>query len=354
VTSAPKDQSGTSKQQSDARPLRVAIVGCGRMGRLHCERLQADGRSQVVALLDAERTAALALRKAAAIDAAIAERFTDIIEPGRIDATPIEAAIVCSPTQLHFEQAAALLKRGIHVLCEKPLARTRSEILELIRAADQSEAILSVAYQRRCWATYRAMRRILRSKELGAVRAVVSHNTENWQQTIGGTWRDDPELNPGGFIGDAGSHKIDAVFFVTGLAPVEVFARSDRSGSRVETTASVSAGLEGGASLTMDFVGNAQRFSEMLAVYCERGDLILRDGAIWIARGSAAERLVNDAGTAAADPSPVDAFLDTLLAGAENFAPPECALPVLEFTQAILESAQSGQPVRLPASARPA
>jgi predicted dehydrogenase len=308
------------------------------MGRLHCERLETDGRSQVVALFDIDPASAAALQKGAAQDAVIYGRFEDLVEQSQID-----AAIVCTPTQLHFEQATAFLNRGTPVLCEKPLARIRPEIVKLIAAAQQTGALLSVAYQRRRWATYRTMRQLVQSGEFGAVRAVMSHNIENWQQTIGGTWRDDPESNPGGFIGDAGSHKIDAVFFVTGLKPAEVFARCDKWGSRVETTGSVSALLEGGVPLTMDFIGNAQHFSEMLAVHCERGDLTLREGEIWIGRYGRAERLP----VTQADCNPVVAFLDALLKGVENFAPPECALPVFDFTQGIFESSRSRRPVPL-------
>ena len=182
------------------------------------------------------------------------------------------------------------------------------------------------------------LRQLVASGEFGAVRAVMSHNIENWQQTIGGTWRDDPEANPGGFIGDAGSHKIDAVFFVTGLKPREIFARCDRCGSRVEITGSISALLDGAVPLTMDFVGHAQHFSEILTVHCARGDLTLREGEIWIGRDGRAERypLVQP------DCNPVVAFLDSLWQGAGNFAPPECALPVFDFTQAIFASARSG------------
>jgi predicted dehydrogenase len=308
------------------------------MGRLHCERMLADGRSEAVALYDVERAFAEELHNGPARNAAICPRFEDLLAfPG------IDAAIICTPTQLHFEQAAAFLERGVPVLCEKPLARRRAEILELAAIAQRTRMLLSVAYQRRRWATYRTLRQLVGSGEFGAVRAVMSHNIENWQQTIGGTWRDDPQSNPGGFIGDAGSHKIDAVFFVTGLQPKEVFARCDTSGSHVEITGSISALLEGNVPLTMDFVGHAQHFNEILAIHCQRGDLTLREGEIWIGREGLAERL----GLAAPDCNPVVAFLDSLLSGVENFAPPECALPVFDFTQAVFESARSGRSIAL-------
>jgi predicted dehydrogenase len=317
--------------------LRLALAGCGRIGRLHCERVAADDRASIVALFDPDPAAAQNLRSGAAESAVVCPDFESLL--GRSD---FDAAVVASPTHLHFEQAGALLARGIPVLCEKPLARTRREIVELIELSRKS-GVLSVAYQRRMWAPYRALRRLVRSGKFGPVRAVLSHNVENWQSTIAGTWRDDPQMNPGGFIGDAGSHKIDAVFNVTGLEPTEVFARCDRCGSRVEVTASVSATLSEHVPLTMDFVGHGQHLGELLSVHCAEADLTLRDGELWLARGGQSERLP----IAESDSNPIAAFLDTLLQGAENFAPPECALPVFDFTQAVLESARVGQSVAL-------
>jgi predicted dehydrogenase len=307
------------------------------MGRLHSERLVRDGRGRVAAIYDVDSSAARNLQQGPAAGAAAHSQFDDLL------AEDVDAAIICTPTQHHFEQAGAFLRRGIPVLCEKPLARTRAEILELGETARQARTVLCVGYQRRQWASYRTLRRLVRSGEFGPVRAVLSSNLENWQQTIAGTWRDDPQANPGGFIGDAGSHKLDAIFFVTGLAPTEVFARCDSCGSRVEITSSVSALLTGGVPLTMDFVGNAQHFNETLAVHCERADLTLLDGEIRIGREGRSEPFP----FTEPESDPVAGFLDTL-GGAENFAPPECALPVFDMTAAIFESARTGLTVKIP------
>ncbi|HEV3299967.1 MAG TPA: Gfo/Idh/MocA family oxidoreductase [Planctomycetaceae bacterium] len=315
-----------------ATKLRLALIGCGRIGRLHAERVAADGRAVLTALLDPDPTAAKSLCSEVAEAAVVYPTFESLVEGAEFD-----AAVVASPTHLHFEQASALLDRKTPVLCEKPLARTRGEILVLIERSQKSQVPLSVAYQRRTWATYRALRRLVRSGEFGPVRAVASHNVENWQSTIVGTWRDDPQMNPDGFIGDAGSHKIDAVFYVTGLEPLDVFARCDRCGSRVEITASVSAMLTGGVPLSMDFVGHGQHLGELLSIHCAHADLTLRDGELWLAREERSERVP----ITETDSNPISAFLDTILQGAENFAPPDCALPVYDFTRSLLDSSRS-------------
>ena len=61
---------------------------------------------------------------------------------------------------------------------------------EQAELAQAQGRVFSLGYQRRHTALYRTIRREVQSGKWGAVRAVVSHNVENWQQTIGGTWRD--------------------------------------------------------------------------------------------------------------------------------------------------------------------
>jgi len=333
------------------RTLDFAILGCGRMGRMHVGRLLADGRGRVVALFDMDTNAIKALQRELAPDA---RGFTDLDD--LLANTTADAAIICSPTSLHFEQIRACRARGWHVLCEKPLVNRREQIGSLIDDCRGNCPILSVAYQRRYWPVYRLLREEIQAGRWGAVRALTSINSERWQPAIGGTWRDDPTINLGGFLGDAGSHKIDAILFVTGLTPIDVFARSQTCGSRVEVVTSLSARLEQDVLLTMHFTGHAQTFREDLHLHCEEADLLLRDWQIGIGRNNSLEplKVKEPRWTSAlglnpfAHPeldllgNPVSGFLDQLLLGAAAAAPPECALPVFDFTQAVLRSSQSG------------
>jgi predicted dehydrogenase len=203
--------------------------------------------------------------------------------------------------------------------------------------------LLSIAYQRRYWATYRTLRREVQSGRWGRVQSVTTHSSERWQQTIAGTWRDDPAMNPGGFIGDAGSHKIDMVFFVTNLALAEVFAHADNRGSRVPIGTTVSGRLTNGVALSMNFIGDAQHWREDFCVHCDHADLSIHDGRLWLARDNRIEPVTD----LEPESNPNAAFLDCLLDGAPNQAPPECALPVWDFTQAVLSSARTGHVVGL-------
>jgi predicted dehydrogenase len=318
------------------RRIRLAIVGCGQIGRLHAQRITADGRATIAALCDPTRESAARLQSECAADARL---FTDISEMAA--GCVLDAAVICTPTHRHFDQARQLRGLGIPVLCEKPLADSRERIVQLIDETNAGGSPLVVAYQRRCWAVYRTLRREVQSGRHGPVGSLTAHVSERWGQTIAGTWRDDPAFNPGGFIGDAGSHKIDMVFFVTGLAPREVFAHSDRRGSRVEVVTMLTARLENDVPLSMNFIGDSQHFREDFQVHCAEADLIYRDGTVSVARNNKIEPVTD----LEPESNPNAAFLDVLTGKAANFAPPSVALPVWDFTQAALESARTGKVV---------
>lgn len=133
-------------------PLRFAILGCGRMGRMHIERLETDGRGRAVALFDTQPDAVESLRSELAPDARVFTNIEDLLN--RADA---DAAIIGTPTALHFDHIRACRARGWHVLSEKPLADRREHLLTLIDESRRG-TILSVAYQRRTWPVYRVLR----------------------------------------------------------------------------------------------------------------------------------------------------------------------------------------------------
>ena len=135
--------------------LRFAIIGCGRMGRHHAQILIDDGRGEVAALLDANRSMAQGLQQDLSPAARICDSLQQLVSLGDID-----AAIICTPTAEHHGQALACLDRGWHLLCEKPLAASRAEILELMARAELANSkrqIFSLGYQRRHTSLYRTI-----------------------------------------------------------------------------------------------------------------------------------------------------------------------------------------------------
>jgi predicted dehydrogenase len=320
-------------------PVRIALIGCGAIGKLHAERFKADPRAEIVALCDPNPANAERLRSELSLDAQV------FAEPrAAFEVRGVRAAAIGSPTLLHYEQVCLAFERGLDVLCEKPLAGRREEIVDLIERRDRLGRILSVSYQRRYKAPYRTAQRELvqRADWYGPLEEVHVFVCERWQQTIHGTWRDDPQVGAG-YFGDAGSHQIDVVNFITGRRPEAVLAQSDRCGSRVEIVTRVLGRLTGGVGLVAHFVGRANHWGEDIYFHCRDADLMLRNEKLLRARQNQVEP-VDDL---LPESSPNQVFLDGILSGAPTLSPAEAALPMFDWTAGVMQSIGSGGWVEL-------
>lgn len=313
------------------KKYQIGMIGCGQISDLHAQRLLEDGRADLVALYDFQESQSKRIAEKFCPDATVHSSYESLVQQDSLD-----GVIICSPTAFHYEQVLACHEQGLSVLCEKPLVDSRERILELIDLFQSGNPFLSVAYQRRYWSSYQTLRREVQSGKWGKILAVTAHNVEAWQQTITGTWRDDPQKNKGGFLGDPGSHKIDAIFYVTGLEPTQVYAVCDHCGSNVEIQASVSARLSNGSLLNMSLIGNAQYLGEDFHVHCEKADWMYRHGTVYLGLLDKFEPYTD----LVPKSNPDTGFLDILAGKIENPAPVECALPVFDFTEAILKSAE--------------
>jgi predicted dehydrogenase len=121
-------------------PLRVAVVGVGHLGRHHARILATISGVELVAVVDVNAP------RAAEVAAACQSRpLTDYRELlGAVDAVTLAV-----PTELHGDIALPFLSSGVHVLVEKPMARTIAEADAMITAAAKGSAILAVGQTER-------------------------------------------------------------------------------------------------------------------------------------------------------------------------------------------------------------
>src|SRR5215217_1816702 len=133
-----------------ADPVRLAIVGCGGMGRRHLAGLAELARCgeravELVAACDLnERNAADLADEALALLGSRSAVFTDLATMVR-ETDGLEAAACTADSGLHHRVVTDLLDLGLHTLCEKPLALTIRGCTRIIAAAQRSGKILSVA-----------------------------------------------------------------------------------------------------------------------------------------------------------------------------------------------------------------
>lgn len=123
--------------------LRTAVIGVGHLGRQHARihaNLAAEGRSQFVAVCDLKKEAA---------ETIAAEQNTKPVIGWRELLGKVDAVSLAVPTESHCEIACAFLEAGIHVLVEKPIARTLDEADRMIESAAKGRAILQVGHAER-------------------------------------------------------------------------------------------------------------------------------------------------------------------------------------------------------------
>jgi predicted dehydrogenase len=143
------------------RPLRVAIVGVGAMGRRHARVLAArEDRFRLVAVMDVDVAAAAEVAGEHGAD--VATREADAI--ARAD-----AVVVANPIGAHAASVRAALVARRHVLVEKPIAATAHEAAELVAMADAHGARLFVGHSERFNPVVRALARLVEPASIAAI-----------------------------------------------------------------------------------------------------------------------------------------------------------------------------------------
>jgi predicted dehydrogenase len=137
----------------------------------------------------------------------------------------IEAVAIVTPNHMHYTIAREFLKRGIHVICDKPLTSTLADAKRLAKLVDKSDALFVLTHNYTGYPMVRHARELVRLGELGTLRLVQVEYAQDWlaepvEQTgqKQAAWRTDPARSgAGGATGDIGTHAFNLAEFVTGL-----------------------------------------------------------------------------------------------------------------------------------------
>lgn len=196
----------------ETRPVRVAVIGAGRIGEVHLSNLIRRVHGAVVTGihdLDAAKAEALAARYRVPAWNSLDELFSR----GEPDAVVIGSS---SGSHLeHVEQAAAA---GLAVLCEKPLALDEFGITRAIAACEQHGVLLQVGFNRRFDPNVCVLREAVASSRLGALRSLRITSRDPKAPSI------DYVRHSGGMIMDMSIHDLDLARHLAGEEIVEVVA----------------------------------------------------------------------------------------------------------------------------------
>ena len=144
----------------------------------------------------------------------------------------IEAVVIVTPNNLHIPIAKEFMKRGIHVICDKPLSANYKEIGPFSRLMKKTDLIFAITYNYSGYPMIRLAREKVYNGEIGKIRSIQIEYAQDWlQKKLEDTghkqavWRmDSLQAGDGGCLSDIGTHALHLVCFVTGLKPSLILA----------------------------------------------------------------------------------------------------------------------------------
>ncbi len=194
----------------------------------------------------------------------------------------IEAVSIVTPNHVHYAAAREFLKRGIHVICDKPLTSTLADAKKLVKAAEQSGALFILTHNYTGYPMVRQAREMVAKGDIGKIRVVQVEYPQDWlseeQDFKQAEWRTDPARSgAGGSTGDIGTHAHNLACFISGLEVEALAADLDAfvPGRQVDDNAHVMLRFKGGAKgmLWSSQVAPGNENALRIRVYGEKGGL---------------------------------------------------------------------------------
>jgi len=193
------------------RKLRAGVIGCGPIAqRGHLPALKKSSRVEVAAVADVDSKALEATSRKFHVPSSFSDYQAMLDEK-------LDLVSICVPNHLHAKVAIDALKRGAHVLVEKPLAVSSAEAEMVVKTAETEKLKVCEAKQ---WRYVPPVRRALKMFSEGKLGKLVSMIAQ-WHSEVPLTWSHadwyyDPAKSGGGIVSDLGVHMLDLLLLFGG------------------------------------------------------------------------------------------------------------------------------------------
>lgn len=346
--------------------VRLGIVGLGNMGKAHLHNIRTGKVPglRVTCLCESVGTLPALLEGEHA--------FTDVSK--MIHSGHIDAILICTPHFSHTTIGIEALQNGLHVLVEKPISVHKADCERLIAAHTDKSKIFAAMFNMRTNATFKKVKDLIDSGELGQVRRIHWEVT-NWFRTnyyyATGGWRGTWKGEGGGVLMNQCPHNLDLFQWMFGMPKsVRGFCQFGRY-HQVEVEDNVTAFMAWENGTTATFVTSTGEApgANRLEIAAEQGRLTVTDGTkIHFQRNrQAMSQFCMEAEAAFAMPEswsmeiPVESsggqhveilqnFTNAILKGEKLLSPAEQGIYSVELANAILLSTWQDKTIELPMS----
>jgi predicted dehydrogenase len=276
----------------------------------------------------------------------------------------LEAVVVSSPHNLHYEHAKAALKRGLHVMCEKPMTLRASEAWDLVQLARGNERILLVPYGWNYKPWVKTAKEWVDEGALGEVEYLMCHMASPTKQFFSGNGSVPSSFNPtiarpdlstwqtkslgGGYAHGQVTHSAALMFWLVGLDVHEVTCQTSSPQSRVDMYDAAIVRFTNGALGTVSGAATLpqeDKFQIDLRIFGSKGTLLLdmERERLELRLHKGPHRSIEvpaGAGSYSCE-RPPNAFIDLILGTGENYSPGEVGAKSVELVDAMYRSAET-------------
>ncbi len=190
--------------------VNFALLGAGRIGKVHAKAIAGNAEAQLVAVADAFAEAAQAVADAYGC----AVRSIEDIEADR----SIDAVVICTPTDTHADLIDRFARAGKAVFCEKPVDLSLARVKQCLGVVQETGTVLMVGFNRRFDPHFAAVRAAIDKGRIGPVEMVQITSRDPGPPPISYI------KSSGGILRDMTIHDFDMARFLLGEEPETIFA----------------------------------------------------------------------------------------------------------------------------------
>ncbi len=199
-------------------PIRILLVGCGRMALSHASGLKPlPELGLIVAGVDPSKDA----RKNLEIEYGVSTTYDNLDDA--LAHVKADAAIIAVPNFLHQNYTIACLKKGLHTLVEKPMALNLADVDDMIATAKDKGKLLMCGQSQRFSPAIRQVKKMLEENAVGKIRHIIHRRLGSGRGGDAQSWFARQELS-GGILPGIGVHSLDILLWWLNEKAVSVSA----------------------------------------------------------------------------------------------------------------------------------
>ena len=246
--------------------LKYGIIGTGGIAQTYSQAFRTNECGTLAAVTDIRRDAAEAF--AEPFHAKVFTDHTAMVEEAKPD-----AVIIATPPNTHADIAVALMQKGIHVLCEKPLCISPAEARRMIETAETTGVTFTMASKFRYVDDVIKAKAMLASGALGEV--IQFENAFTAKVDMSGRWNSTPSISGGGVLMDNGTHSVDIIrYFLGPISDVLAIETGATQGLKVDENVRKLARTANGVVASVDLTwGINKELPYFISIYGTQGTL---------------------------------------------------------------------------------